>query len=68
LNSIICCSWLGVEDERYGEKRLERERVGASISINNPKEHLEQYKSSDWGAKTVITRGEKSISALGSKS
>jgi len=25
LNSIICCSWLGVEDERYREKCLERE-------------------------------------------
>jgi hypothetical protein len=66
LNSIVCCSWLGVEDERHGEKRLGR--VGVSISINNPKEHLEQYKSSDWCAKAVITRGEKSISALGSKS
>jgi hypothetical protein len=68
LNSIVCCSWLGVEDERYGEERLEREWASASASTTNPKEHLEQYKSSDWGAKIVITRGEKSISALGSKS
>jgi hypothetical protein len=32
LNSIVCCSWLGVEDERYGEKRLGREWASASAS------------------------------------
>jgi hypothetical protein len=32
LNSIVCCSWLGVEDERYGEKRLGKEWASVSAS------------------------------------
>jgi len=63
LNSIVCCSWLGVEDEGYGEKRLEREWASASASTTNSKEHLEQYKSSDWGVKTVYPRREEHLNA-----
>jgi len=67
LNSIVCCSWLGVEDERHGEKRLEREWASASASTTL-RSTLSNTRARIGGAKTVITRGEKSISALGAKS
>jgi hypothetical protein len=66
LNSIVCCSWLGVEDERHGEKRLERERASA-LASTTLRSTSSNTRARVGVQKTVSTRGEKSISALGSK-